>query len=133
MIMNIRSKNKKSLNQNLFNHKTFFEKLEDYFKKILFDVLFLLLQSQDVSMSVEIFFLSMELIQFLSFPLHPIVNKHTHLFLNLVTWCMEEEQIHWSCYRLGSILPNCSLPKRQTRTIPTFSLCFLFFCDFDSS
>jgi len=70
----LKRKYQNSLNQTLFNPKTFIERLEENFKKVLFDVLYLLLQSQDVSMSVEIFFLSMELIQFLSFPLHPIVN-----------------------------------------------------------
>ena len=70
----LKRKYQKSLNQTLFNQKTLFEKLEDNFRKVLFDVLFLLLQNQDVSMSIEIFFLSMELLQFLSFPLHPIVT-----------------------------------------------------------
>jgi len=81
----LQNKNRDSLNQELFNHKTFFEKLEDNYKQTLFDVLFLLLKSQDVSMNLEIFFLSMELLQFLSFPLHPLVTNYI-IFKHVYTY-----------------------------------------------
>lgn len=62
------SKNNISLNQNLLTERTAFEQFEENLKKSLFGVLFVLLKTQDFSIWVDIIFLTLELLQFMSFP-----------------------------------------------------------------
>jgi hypothetical protein len=62
------NKNSISLNQNLLTEKTSFEQFEENLKKSIFGVLFVLLKAQDFSIWVDIIFLTLELLQFMSFP-----------------------------------------------------------------
>ena len=73
-------KNNISLNQNLLTEKTSFEIYEENLKKSIFGVLFVLLKTQDFSIWVDIIFLSLELLQFMSFPF----NQEVQNFLTIV-------------------------------------------------
>ena len=57
-----------SLNQNLFNEKSWLEKTEEKLKQSLFNVFFVLLKHQKVSIWVEFIFIIIQLLQFMSFP-----------------------------------------------------------------
>jgi hypothetical protein len=76
--MNIGKKNF-SLNLNILNDKTQFEKLEENLKVSIFGVLYVLLKNQDFSVWVEVIFVILQLFQFLAFPFAPLV-----IFFNLV-------------------------------------------------
>jgi hypothetical protein len=62
-----------SLNLNLLNEKTSFEKLEETLKVSIFGVLYVLLKNQDFSVWVEIIFVILQLLQFMAFPFRPMV------------------------------------------------------------
>lgn len=68
-------KNSVSMNLNLLNEKTSFEKLEETLKASIFGVLYMLLKNQDFSMWTEIILIILQLLQFLSFGFNKIVNK----------------------------------------------------------
>ncbi len=76
--MNIAKKNF-SLNLNILNDKTHFERLEENLKVSIFGVLYVLLKNQDFSVWVEVIFVILQLLQFLAFPFSPMVT-----FFNLV-------------------------------------------------
>ncbi len=67
-------KNSVSLNLNLLNEKTSFEKLEENLKASIFGVLYVLLKNQSFSIWVEIIFVIIQLLQFMAFPFRPLVN-----------------------------------------------------------
>ena len=58
------------IGKNLLEEKSQFEEFEDNLKKAIFGVLFVLLRSEEFSFLVEVLFLLLELLQFLSFPFH---------------------------------------------------------------
>lgn len=62
-----------SLNLNLLTDKTKFEKLEENLKHSIFSVLFVMLKNQEFSIWVEIIFVILQLLQFMSFPFNSIV------------------------------------------------------------
>ena len=66
-------KNSVSLNLNLLNEKTSFEKLEENLKASIFGVLYVLLKNQSFSIWVEIIFVIIQLLQFMAFPFRPLV------------------------------------------------------------
>jgi hypothetical protein len=68
-------KNSVSLNLNLLNEKTSFEKLEESLKASIFGVLYVLLKNQSFSIWVEIIFVIIQLLQFMAFPFRPLVIK----------------------------------------------------------
>jgi hypothetical protein len=68
-------KNNVSLNLNLLNEKTSFEKLEETLKMSIFGVLYVLLKNQDFSVWIEIIFIILQLLQFMAFSFRPLVNK----------------------------------------------------------
>ena len=68
------TKNSISLNQNLLTEKTSFEEFEDNLKQSIFGVLFVLLKTQEFSVLVELIFLTLEILQFMSFPFKEQVN-----------------------------------------------------------
>ncbi len=70
--MNIGKKNF-SLNLNILNEKTQFEKLEENMKVSIFGVLYVLLKNQDFSVWVELIFVILQLLQFMAFPFSPMV------------------------------------------------------------
>ena len=72
------NKNSISLNQNLLSEKTSFEQFEENLKKSIFGVLFVLLKTQDFSIWVDIIFLTLELLQFMSFPFNKEVQTHIY-------------------------------------------------------
>ena len=59
-----------SIDKNLLSEKSSYEVFEENFKKAIFGVLFVLLRSEEFSFFVEILFLLLELLQFMSFPFH---------------------------------------------------------------
>ncbi len=63
-----------SLNLNLLNEKTSFEKLEENLKVAIFGVLYVLLKNQDFSIWAEIIFVILQLLQFMAFPFRPMVG-----------------------------------------------------------
>ncbi len=74
-----------SLNLNLLNEKSSFEKLEESIKVSIFGILYVLLKNQDYSMWIEIIFVILQLLQFMAFPFRPMVD----IFLTLVFKCVE--------------------------------------------
>jgi hypothetical protein len=68
------NKNNISLNHNLLTEKTSFEEFEENLKKSIFGVLFVLLKAQDFSILVDIIFLILEILQFMSFPFNAEVR-----------------------------------------------------------
>lgn len=80
-------RDKVSMNLNLLTEKTAFEKFEENLKSSIFAVLFVLLKNQDFSLWIEIIFVVVQLLQFLSFPFSKIV-KFVFL-LTLVYKCLE--------------------------------------------
>jgi hypothetical protein len=69
------NRNNLSLNLNLLTEKTGFEKLEEQLKTSIFGVLYVMLKNQEFSIWVEIIFIILQLLQFMSFPFSDIVNK----------------------------------------------------------
>ncbi len=63
-----------SLNLNLLNEKSAFEKFEENLKVSTFSVLFVLLKNQDYNLWLEIIFVGIQLLQFLAFPFRPMVK-----------------------------------------------------------
>jgi hypothetical protein len=63
-----------SLNLNLLNEKSAFEKFEENLKVSIFSVLFVLLKNQDYNQWLEIIFVVIQLLQFLAFPFRPMVK-----------------------------------------------------------
>jgi hypothetical protein len=64
-----------SLNLNLLNEKSAFEKFEENLKISIFSVLFVLLKNQDYNLWLEIILIVLQLLQFLAFPFRPIVRN----------------------------------------------------------
>jgi hypothetical protein len=62
-----------SLNLNLLNEKSAYEKFEESLKVYIFSVLFVLLKNQDYNLWIEIIFIVIQLLQFLAYPFRPIV------------------------------------------------------------
>ncbi len=67
-------RDKVSMNLNLLTGKTAFEKFEENLKSSIFAVLFVLLKNQDFSLWIEIIFVVVQLLQFMSFPFSKLVN-----------------------------------------------------------
>jgi len=67
-------KNHVSLNLNLLNEKTSFEKLEEHLKSSIFGVLYILLKNQSFSIWAEIIFVIIQLLQFMAYTFRPMVN-----------------------------------------------------------
>jgi len=63
-----------SIDKNLLAEKSSFEEFEENLKKAIFGVLFVLLRSEEFSFFVEVLFLLLELLQFMSFPFNDRVN-----------------------------------------------------------
>ena len=63
-----------SIDKNFLTEKSSFEEFEETLKKAIFGVLFVLLRSEEFSFFVEVLFLLLELLQFMSFPFHHRVN-----------------------------------------------------------
>ena len=64
-----------SLNLNILNEKTQFERLEENIKVSIFGVLYVLLKNQDFSVWVEVIFVIIQLLQFMAFPFSPTVKS----------------------------------------------------------
>lgn len=63
-----------SLDLNLLNEKSTFEKFEESLKVSIFGVLFVLLKNQDYNHWLEIIFILIQLLQLLAFPFTPTVD-----------------------------------------------------------
>jgi hypothetical protein len=68
------NRNSLSLNLNLLTEKTGFEKLEEQLKTSIFGVLYVMLKNQEFSIWVEIIFIILQLLQFMSYPFNPLVK-----------------------------------------------------------
>ena len=68
------NRNSLSLNLNLLTEKTGFEKLEEQLKTSMFGVLFVMLKNQEFSIWIEIIFIVLQLLQFMSFPFNNLVK-----------------------------------------------------------
>ncbi len=70
-------RNNVSLNLNLLNEKTSFEKFEESLKLSIFGVLYYLLKNQDFNLWVEIIFIILQLLQFTAYSFRPLVSLLT--------------------------------------------------------
>jgi hypothetical protein len=68
------NKNNLSFNLNLLTDKTGFEKVEEEVKTAIFSVIYFMLKNQEFSIWVEVIFIILQLLQFMSFPFNPMVN-----------------------------------------------------------
>jgi len=68
-------KEKVSMSSNLLTENTSFEKLEENLKSTIFSVLFVLLKNQDTNLWIEIIFVIIQLLQFMSFAFSQLVNN----------------------------------------------------------
>jgi hypothetical protein len=79
------NKNSISLNHNLLTEKTSFEEFQENLKKSIFGVLFVLLKAQDFSILVDIIFLILEILQFMSFPFNAEVTSIIYLYSSKIS------------------------------------------------
>jgi hypothetical protein len=98
-------KNNLSLNLNIHQEKTAFENLEESIKNSIFSVLYFMLKSQEFSIWIEVIFIIIQLLQFLSFTFNPIV-----LLFNLVLGSVEKRKSIYSNIKLPSIFPTYCFP-----------------------
>ena len=66
-------KNNLTLNLNIHQEKTAFEKFEESIKNSIYSVLYFMLKNQEFSIWIEVIFIVVQLLQLLSFTFNPIV------------------------------------------------------------